>query len=49
MKIYLVDGDYLNWLNDPKIIKYLNFAFLSNIVNTALDGFDNNQNDKDSN
>ncbi len=49
MTIDLIDGEYLNWLNDPDINKYLSVRFFQPYtVNMAVDFFNKNQNDYNS-
>ncbi len=49
MKIDFIDGDYLNWLNDPEINKYLSVRFFQPYtVDMAVDFFNKNQNDNNS-
>jgi ribosomal-protein-alanine N-acetyltransferase len=47
MTIEHIDGEYLTWLNDPDINKYLSVRFFQPYtVNMAVDFFNKSQNDK---
>ncbi len=49
MTIELINGEYLNWLNDPDINKYLSVRFFQPYtVDMAVDFFNKNQNDNNS-
>ena len=49
MKLDHIHGDYLNWLNDPEINRYLTVRFFQPYtLNMAIDYFNKYQNDEDS-